>query len=104
VSVIDVSKLTFKQLVSLQGKIGSAIAEARLREKAELKKKVAALAGQHGFAINELFGGRGFVRPKGEAKYANPADPNHTWTGRGRRPDWLVAKMKRGAKLEDFAI
>lgn len=40
------------------------------------------------------------VRPK----YRNPEDRKETWTGRGLRPRWLVAAMKGGKKLEDFAI
>ncbi|MCK5549998.1 MAG: H-NS histone family protein, partial [Hyphomicrobiaceae bacterium] len=47
-------------------------------------------------------------RGKGKSvapKYANPDDPSQTWTGRGRRPRWLVAKMrKRGANLKQFAL
>jgi DNA-binding protein H-NS len=51
----------------------------------------------------ELFGGRG--RGKGSAaKYANPDNRTETWTGRGRKPNWLVAKLKKGANIADFAI
>ena len=35
---------------------------------------------------------------------ANPDDPAQTWTGRGRKPNWLVARLKKGAKVENFAI
>ena len=48
-------------------------------------------------------GGRG----KGKMtapKYANPEDPSQTWAGRGRKPNWLVAKLKKGANMADFAI
>ena len=27
-----------------------------------------------------------------------------TWTGRGRKPTWLVDALASGRKLEDFAI
>jgi hypothetical protein len=27
-----------------------------------------------------------------------------TWTGRGRKPNWLLARLKKGAKLSDFEI
>lgn len=50
--------------------------------------------------------GRGSVMKgvKVKPKYRNPADRTETWTGRGLRPKWLVAAMKGGKKLEDFAI
>jgi DNA-binding protein H-NS len=37
-------------------------------------------------------------------KYRNPANKQETWAGRGLRPKWLVAAMKKGGKLEQFAI
>jgi DNA-binding protein H-NS len=37
-------------------------------------------------------------------KYRNPTNKSETWSGRGLRPKWLVAAIKSGKKLEDFAI
>ena len=94
-----------KRRSELEGRLGQAIANARVRERAEVKKKIADLADEHGFSVNELFGGKGMkAKSSGFAKYANPADPADTWTGRGRKPNWLVVKLKRGAKLADFEI
>jgi DNA-binding protein H-NS len=66
--------------------------------------KVAALALSHGFSISDLFGGKGAAKSKSVAKYANPDDSSDTWTGRGRKPNWLVARLKKGAKLSEFEI
>jgi DNA-binding protein H-NS len=39
------------------------------------------------------------------AKFRNPDAPEQTWTGRGRKPNWLVEKLKkRGVTMDDFAI
>jgi DNA-binding protein H-NS len=35
-------------------------------------------------------------------KYRSPS--GETWAGRGARPRWLVAAIKRGKKAEDFLI
>jgi DNA-binding protein H-NS len=56
-----------------------------------------------------LFGGtrgRGAGKSKsvGVAKYANPENRSDTWTGRGRKPNWLVERLKKGADLSDFEI
>ena len=40
-------------------------------------------------------GGRGGKGRKVAAKYANPDDPTETWTGRGRKPRWLVGQAER---------
>ena len=40
----------------------------------------------------------------GAAKFRNPKDASQTWTGRGRKPNWLVEALKKGAKMDTFAI
>jgi DNA-binding protein H-NS len=35
-------------------------------------------------------------------KYRSPS--GETWAGRGAKPRWLVAAIKRGKKVEDFLI
>jgi DNA-binding protein H-NS len=35
-------------------------------------------------------------------KYRSPS--GETWAGRGARPTWLVAALKKGKKVEDFLI
>ncbi len=101
---VNVNRMTVKELLDLEAKLKKAIALARERERAADKRELTALAEKRGFTLGELFGGRGkskLIAPK----YANPDDPSQTWTGRGRRPHWLVAKMrKRGAKLKQFAL
>jgi DNA-binding protein H-NS len=42
--------------------------------------------------------------PKGEPRYRDPANPFNTWSGRGKRPDWLRAYLEQGAQLSDFKI
>ena len=105
-AAINVDKMSLKELVALEGKIQGAIAEARTRERSEVKGKVAALALSHGFSVFELFDGKGRAKSKSPsvAKYANPDDPTDTWTGRGRKPNWLLARLKKGAKLSEFEI
>lgn len=102
---INVDKLSLKELVNLEGKLQSAISEARSRERSALKKKMADLAETHGFSVLELFGnGRGIKKSVGVAKYANPDNKSDTWSGRGRKPNWLVGRLKKGASLAAFEI
>ncbi|WP_429359393.1 H-NS family nucleoid-associated regulatory protein [Paraburkholderia sp. GAS32] len=42
--------------------------------------------------------------PRGEARYRDPANNFNTWSGRGRRPAWLLAYINQGRSLEDFKI
>ena len=102
-AAVNVDKMSLKELLDLELKVQKAINNARERERAEVKLAMAKLAEKRGFSVSELYGGRGRGKTS-VAKYANPANRSETWTGRGRKPNWLVAKLKKGAKIESFAI
>jgi DNA-binding protein H-NS len=42
--------------------------------------------------------------PPVSPKYRNPEQPSETWSGRGKQPRWLVAHLKSGGRIDDFAI
>jgi DNA-binding protein H-NS len=42
--------------------------------------------------------------PPVHPKYRNPAEPSETWAGRGKKPRWVVAALKKGKHLEDLRI
>jgi len=100
---INVEKLSLKDLLDLQTRVERAISVAKDRERAEVKQKIASLAESAGFSVGELFGARGRGKAVA-AKYVNPDNRSETWTGRGRKPNWLVAKLGKGAKMDDFAV
>lgn len=102
-ATVNVDRMSLKDLIDLEAKVQKAIAVARDRERAEVKQALATMAEKRGFSVNELFGGRGRGKSSA-AKYVNPDNRAETWTGRGRKPNWLVAKLKKGSKLTDFAV
>ena len=102
-------KMTYAELKELRDRVDAAMIEAAASEKQALRAKLEALAADSGFTVAELMGGSG----KGKAakksggvapKFRNPKNPDETWAGRGRQPRWLVAALKKGQKLESFAI
>ena len=42
--------------------------------------------------------------PPAKARYCNPANPEQTWTGRGKQPEWLYQQIATGKNLDDFLI
>jgi DNA-binding protein H-NS len=42
--------------------------------------------------------------PKVMPKFQNPAEPSQTWSGRGRRPRWVIELIEAGKTIEDFRI
>ena len=68
------------------------------KRRAELQQQLAALG-----VTRVVRGGGSVLRGrKVPPKYRSPL--GETWAGRGARPRWLVAAIKRGKKLEDFLI
>ena len=101
---VNVDKMSLKELLDLEARVRRAITNVKERERSELKTKIASLAENAGFTVSELFGaGRG-KGGKVAVKYRNKDNPAETWTGRGRPPKWLAAKLSKGAKLNDFSL
>jgi len=106
---IDIDKLSLKGLMELDRKVQKATAIAKDRARADLKVKIEKMATESGFAVSELFPlgwrskGKG-SRGKAIIKYVNPDNASETWTGRGRKPLWLVAKVSKGVSLDELLI
>ena len=96
----QLEKMSLKELMALDAKVKAAIDEKRVSERAEMRAKMEDMARASGFSVAELFGGRK-KGGKGVAKYRNPKDPSQTWTGRGRRPTWII---EAGGNIERFLI
>lgn len=105
-----IDKLSYAELVELKSRIEDMIDERKADEKAKVRAKVAQLVAEAGFDLDEVVAMR---RTTGQAKkkvakvapkYRNPNDASETWTGRGRKPNWLVAELDAGRDQEDFRI
>ena len=106
---IELESMSLDDLWSLHERI-SAILSARIRaEKHELEKRLAVLDGgtdiisQSGASRSLQNGKERRKYPRVLPKYRNP-QTSETWSGRGKRPLWLVAAMKSGHKIEEFRI
>ena len=95
---------SYPELLNLQKRVEEAIAEKRAENAQATKEQLRVMAEKAGFNIKELFGKRGSLKGSGVAKYRNPKDSSQTWSGRGRKPNWLVDAVKKGAKLDGFKI
>ena len=103
-TINGLDKMSYAELLKLQERIAAAITEKRVEDVAATKEQLRAMAEKAGFSLNDLFGKRGPKKGSGQAKYRNLKDTSQTWAGRGRKPNWLVAAVKKGAKIEEFAI
>jgi DNA-binding protein H-NS len=96
--------MSIANLQDLGAKVDAAISEKVSSRREELEAEMSKLEGYTGGARRGRPTGRGGRRGAVAPKYRNPESPSETWAGRGLRPRWLVAVIKSGKKLEDFAI
>ncbi len=99
----ELQKMSYKELLKLQQRVAEAIEKKRGAERAALKQKLKSMAEQAGFEIHDLFGKtrEGSPSPSIKVKYRHPTNRSLVWTGRGRRPKWLVAE---GGDVERFRV
>jgi DNA-binding protein H-NS len=104
---IDLSTLSRRELVDLRSQLDAAIESAEQREKEEALKAVEKAAAEYGFTLSEITGAAkpaSARRAKSAAKYRNPENPAETWSGRGRKPQWIHAALTKGLDISDLEI
>jgi DNA-binding protein H-NS len=92
----SLSSMSVEQLLQLRDDIGKVLS----RKTVELRNQLARLGGE--IAPSRSRGGSTLRGKKVPPKYRDGS--GNTWAGRGVRPRWLVAAIKEGKKLEDFAV
>ena len=91
----NLGSMSVEQLLQLRDDVGKELN----RKTVVLRSQLARLGGE----IASSRGRGGSLRGKKvPPKYRDRA--GNTWAGRGAKPRWLVAAIKEGKKLEDFAI
>jgi DNA-binding protein H-NS len=94
------NEYSLKQLIELRDRAIALIDRKVVAERQRIEARLAGLSGTNVVSIRR----RRRLGPVARV-YRNPDDPVQTWAGRGLRPRWLVAKLRRrGAKIEDFRI
>lgn len=105
---IDTSAMSVDELWSLHEEISALLTERIHEERRVLEQRLAALNGGAGgvkAAGNARVAAKPVRRkyPKVLPRYRNP-ESEETWSGRGKRPRWLVAAMEMGRDMQEFLI
>lgn len=103
---IDLESMSGAELKKLRADVDKAIAGLADREKRKALEAAERVVAEHGFSLADLTGlvGAKKGKTKGPAKFRNPADPSQTWSGRGRKPKWILDGEAAGRPMSDFAI
>ena len=105
----DISKLSVAELRDLQEQASQLIASKQDQEVEQAYQDILAIAAKVNLTVDQILElgankQKKTKRKSVEPRYRNPDNSAETWTGRGKQPRWLVAKLEQGAKPEDFLI
>lgn len=115
-SIRNLEKLSLPELQEHLKEVQAAIVAVEDREREALREKVRELSQRSGISLDDLFGSRrgkgkgakssrkGHAYPPPEFLYKDKDPNNKPWTGRGKRPRWLIEKLEKGAKLDQFKV
>ena len=98
---VNLSGMNVEALMHLRERVDEMLLQhrAEIEQQLERMDRTIAVVGR----LRIVRGGRSALKGmKVPPKYRGPS--GETWAGRGARPVWLVAAIKRGKKLDDFLI
>ena len=104
---VNIDKLTYAELSELRDEIDAAMEIRHEEERQAIADQIEELAYAAGFSSAKEVLGIKTKRPSGysvKPKYRNPWDTSQTWTGRGRKPKWVVEALDEGHEIEEFLI
>ncbi|MCU0841776.1 MAG: H-NS histone family protein [Thiobacillaceae bacterium] len=96
---------TYKELQDQIAALQKQAEEARKQEIAAVVNEIKAKMAEFGISVEDLgYAARGRGRKRGASgayKYRNPAT-GETWTGKGRKPGWMVKALQEGKTMDSF--
>lgn len=103
---------SLKELLAQQAELAKKIEEVRKTEVAGAIEQVKAIIEEYELSAGDIFpqkrvtsSGTGKTpKAKGVPKYRSSIDPSLTWSGKGRKPEWVVTYLANGGLLEQLKI
>lgn len=105
----QIDALSLAELQELKAHVENKIDARAKHERSALLDKMNQMAKEKGFGgLDALMASAGDA-PKAKRKpvapkYRNPADADDTWSGRGRKPRWVVDMLAAGGSMDDALI
>lgn len=102
-SSVDLNNFSVPELEELSKAIASELERRQTESKRIVLNQIKELAQSIGMTIDDVVGiGKRKQRrgaPVPSKVYVNPENPKETWSGRGRRPNWVRDILSRGETL-----
>jgi len=96
---------SYQEILSQIEELKQKAQEARRQELAGAIAEIKRLMAEFGITVEDLGGKAGKTKTRGAAaaKYRDPSS-GKTWSGRGRRPGWVVDLENQGKTLDSCRI
>lgn len=94
----DLDAMSVDELNALQTAVQGALRKKASVEKRKARERIRELAALHEIDLSELAA----TNSRASAPYRNPDNQFETWSGKGRKPTWLVSQLATGRTLEEF--
>jgi DNA-binding protein H-NS len=103
---IDLTSLSVAELEQLILDAGARLEFEKRQQSAQLRRSLEAQAREAGFDVYELLniGSNKRAKRVAASTYRNPKNPEQTWAGIGKRPDWIRAAINGGETLDSMKI
>ena len=100
---IDLSNFPTPDLKELAKSIDKELRQREVEERKNVKARIRELAASIGMTPEEVLGIESAQKgTAGEPKFRNPVNPEQTWTGKGKRPNWMNEALAQGKSLEEL--
>ncbi|WP_305038198.1 H-NS histone family protein [Caballeronia sp. TF1N1] len=95
----QIETMSDEQLTQMRELVETETRKRASRRARDARKQIVELAHQHNIDLSTLAG-----KAEEGPKYRDPANQFNTWSGRGRKPDWLRKYVAEGRDIEEFRI
>ena len=109
----DLKSMTRKELEKLKSNVEKALTKLAEKDKKAALAAAEKAAAAHGFSLAEITGApstkaqrkrKSGPKTPSSPKYKNPNDPEQTWTGKGRQPQWFKSAIQSGTAPDAMEI
>ncbi len=103
-NTINLNELSVDELYAISEDAQQLIAEKQHQRLYQAYVQFEKIAQESESTISDILEAGAKLAKRRNIKYRNTENSEETWTGRGRKPTWLVDALAAGRNIEDFAI
>ena len=105
----DLSDFNLAELKGLLHDIDREMKSRKLREVRAAREQILAIAQRAGVSAEELLSTEvktpnGRTGQKVPVQFRNPGDQTQTWSGRGRKPRWVIDALANGSAIDELRV